>query len=232
MGVKTKICGLSTEEAVAAASAGGAAFLGFVFYPPSPRAITARRAAHLCVGVPSGIARVGLFVDGDDRVIEAALAEAPIDMLQFHGSETPDRVAAAKLRFGRPVMKAVAVAGPEDVGRAARYQDVADFLLFDAKPPRRTDVLPGGNGLAFDWELIAGRSWRVPWMLSGGLTAESLPDAVRISGAAAVDVSSGVESRPGVKDLEKIRAFLAAARALPDTPSRAGERHTLPPMAR
>ena len=232
MGVTTKICGLSTEEAVAAASAGGVAFLGFVFYPPSPRAVTPRQAARLCTGVPSGIARVGLFVDADDRAIEATLEEAPLEMLQFHGSETPDRVAAAKLRFGRPVMKAVAIAGPEDVAGAAPYQDVADFLLFDAKPPRRLDALPGGNGLAFDWELIAGRSWRVPWMLSGGLTAELLPEAVRISGAAAVDVSSGVESRPGVKDVEKIRAFLAAARALQDAPSRAGKPYTWPPVAR
>ena len=214
MGVATKICGLSTEEAVTAASAGGAAFLGFVFYPPSPRAITPRRAAHLCADVPAGIVRVGLFVDADDRAIAAVLAEAPIEMLQFHGSETPDRVAAAKRRFGRPVMKAVAVAGPEDVAGAAPYQDVADFLLFDAKPPRRMDALPGGNGLVFDWELIAGRSWHVPWMLSGGLTAKSLAEAVRISGAVVVDVSSGIESCPGVKDVEKIRAFLAAARTL------------------
>ncbi|MBV8935041.1 MAG: phosphoribosylanthranilate isomerase [Alphaproteobacteria bacterium] len=214
MGIATKICGLSTEEAVSAASAGGAAFLGFVFYPPSPRAITPRRAARLCAGVPPGITRVGLFVDADDRAIDRVLAEAPVEMLQFHGGETPDRVAAAKLRFGRPVMKAVPVAGPEDVASAARYQGVADFLLFDAKPPRRIDALPGGNGLAFDWELIAGCSWRVPWMLSGGLNAESLVEAVRISGTAAVDVSSGVESRPGVKDVEKIRAFLAAAHAL------------------
>src|SRR5215469_1254754 len=231
MGIAIKICGLSTEEAVAAASAGGAAFLGFVFYPPSPRAVTPRGAARLCTGVPSGIARVGLFVDADDRAIEATLEEAPLEMLQFHGSETPDRVAAAKLRFGRPVMKAVAITGTEDVLGAVRYQDVADLLLYDAKA-HRPDALPGGNGLAFDWELIAGRSWRVPWMLSGGLTAESLPEAVRVSGAAAVDVSSGVESRPGVKDVEKIRAFLAAAQALQDTPRRAGEGHTLPPMAR
>jgi len=199
---------------VTAASAGGAAYLGFVFYPPSPRAVTPRRAARLCAGVPAGIARVGLFVDADEGVIEAALAAAPIDILQFHGSETPERVAAAKLRFGRPVMKAVAIAGFEDVLAAARYEDVADVLLFDAKPPRRPDPLPGGNGLAFDWALIAGRSWRAPWMLSGGLTAELLLEAVRISGAAAVDVSSGVESRPGIKDLAKIRAFLSTARTL------------------
>src|SRR5439155_26825878 len=149
-------------------------------------------------------------------------AAAPINLLQFHGGESPERVAEAKIRFGRPVIKAVAIAGPEDVLAAARYAEVADLLLFDAKPPRRPDALPGGNGLAFDWALIAGRSWRVPWMLSGGLTAELLPDAVRISGATAVDVSSGVESRPGIKDLDKIRAFLATARAL----------QIPPPMAR
>ena len=183
-----------------AASAGGAAYVGFVFYPPSPRAVTPQRAARLCAGVPAGIARVGLFVDADDRVIEAALTVAPIDILQFHGGETPERVAVAKQRFGRPVMKAVAIAKFEDVLGAARYEDVADILLFDAKPPRRLDALPGGNGLAFDWTLIADCPWRTP----------------------AVDVSSGVESRPGVKDLDKIRAFLAAASKL----------QTPPPMAR
>ena len=214
MSVAAKICGLSTEAAVTAAVAGGAAYLGFVFYPPSPRAVTAERAARVCAGVPEGIARVGLFVDADDDAIAAVLARAPIDLMQFHGGESPERVADAKTRFGRPVMKTIAIAGPEDVVAAARYEEVADLLLFDAKPPRRPEALPGGNGLAFDWGLIAGRSWRCPWMLSGGLTAELLPEAVRISGATAVDVSSGVESRPGEKDLDKIGAFLAAVRAL------------------
>jgi phosphoribosylanthranilate isomerase len=214
MSVAAKICGLSTEVAVTAAVAGGAAYLGFVFYPPSPRAITAGRAASLGAAVPEGIAKVGLFVDADDDAIAAVLAEAPIDLLQFHGGESPERVAEAKARFGRPVIKTVAIAGLGDVLAAARYEEVADLLLFDAKPPRRPDALPGGNGLAFDWGLIAGRTWRRPWMLSGGLTAELLPEAVRISGAAAVDVSSGVERRPGEKDLDKIGAFLAAARAL------------------
>jgi phosphoribosylanthranilate isomerase len=214
MSVAAKICGLSTEAAVTAAVAGGAAYLGFVFYPPSPRAVTAERAARVCAGVPEGIARVGLFVDADDDAIAAVLAVAPIDLMQFHGGETPERVADAKTRFGRPVIKTIAIAGPEDVLAAARYEEVADRLLFDAKPPRRPEALPGGNGLAFDWALIAGRSWRRPWMLSGGLTAEMLPEAVRISGATAVDVSSGVESRPGEKNLGKIAAFLAAARAL------------------
>ncbi len=229
MSVAAKICGLSTEAAVTAAVAGGAAYLGFVFYPPSPRAVTAEGAARVCAGVPEGIARVGLFVDAEDDAIAAVLAVAPIDLMQFHGGETPERVADAKTRFGRPVIKTIAIAGPgfgrpviktiaiagpEDVLAAARYEEVADRLLFDAKPPRRPEALPGGNGLAFDWALIAGRSWRRPWMLSGGLTAEMLPEAVRISGAAAVDVSSGVESRPGEKNLGKIAAFLAAARAL------------------
>jgi len=214
MSVAAKICGLSTEAAVTAAVAGGAAYLGFNFYPPSPRAVTAERAARVCAGVPEGIARVGLFVDADNDTIAAVLAAAPINLLQFHGGESPERVADAKTRFGRPVIKAVAIAGPEDVLAAARYEEVADLLLFDAKPPRRSDALPGGNGLAFDWALIAGRSWRRPWMLSGGLTAELLTEAVRISGAAAVDVSSGVESRRGAKDLNKINAFLAVARTL------------------
>lgn len=214
MTLAAKICGLSTEAAVTAAVTGGAVYLGFVFYPPSPRAVTAAKAARLCAAVPSGIARVGLFVDADDDAIRAVLAEAPIDILQFHGHESPDRVVDAKLRFARPVMKAVAIGAPEDVLGAGRYEEVADLLLFDAKPPRRPDALPGGNGLAFDWELIAGRSWHREWMLSGGLTAELLPEAVRISGAKAVDVSSGVERRPGEKDLDKIRDFLAAARAL------------------
>jgi phosphoribosylanthranilate isomerase len=214
MSIQAKICGLSSETAVAAAIAGGAAYVGFVFYPPSPRAVRPERAGTLCRTVPSAIGRVALFVDADDATIAAVLEAAPIDILQFHGFETPARVAEAKRRFDRPVMKAISIANPQDVALAERYESVADLLLFDAKPPRRADALPGGNGLAFDWHLIAGRQWRVPWMLSGGLTAELLPEAVRISGTSAVDVSSGVEHRPGVKDADKIRAFLMVARGL------------------
>jgi phosphoribosylanthranilate isomerase len=214
MTIAAKICGLSSEAAVAAAVEGGAAYLGFVFYPPSPRAVSPARAGALCAAVPSGVQRVGLFVDAEDDAIRAVLDRAPIDILQFHGHESPDRISDVKLRFHRPVMKAIAVAAPEDVLAATRYEEVADLLLFDAKPPRRVDALPGGNGLAFDWHLIAGHKWRRPWMLSGGLTAALLPEAVRISGAAAVDVSSGVERRPGDKDPDKIREFLAVARTL------------------
>ena len=214
MSIAAKICGLSSEAAVAAAVAGGAAYVGFVFYPPSPRAVGPAHAALLSEAVPAEVWRVGLFVDADDAAIAAVLDVAPLDLLQFHGNESPGRVAGAKRRFRRPIMKAIAIAGPEDVLAAARYEDDADMLLFDAKPPRRADALPGGNGLAFDWRLIAGREWRLPWMLSGGLTAALLPEAVRVSGAGAVDVSSGVERSPGDKDPDKIREFLRVARGL------------------
>ena len=213
-GVAVKICGLSTEATVAAAVAGGAAFVGFVFYPPSPRAVTPARAGALAAAVPAGIVRVGLFVDPTDEALAATLAEAPLDMLQLHGRESAERVAAVRRRFGLAVMKAVPIAAAEDFAAAAPYLDVADRLLFDAKPPRRAGALPGGNGEAFDWRLLAGRAFPIPWMLSGGLTAETLAEAVRQSGAASVDVSSGVETAPGVKDRAKIAAFLAAARRL------------------
>ena len=214
MTVAAKICGLSSAEAVAAAVTGGAAYVGFVFYPPSPRAVTPETAGRLAAAVPAGIRRVGLFVDADDARIAEVLAAVPLDLLQFHGRESPERVAAAKARFRLPVVKAVAIAGPDDVDAAAGYEAVADLLLFDAKPPPRPEALPGGNGLVFDWQLIAGRSWRRAWLLSGGLNAAILPEAVRVSGATAVDVSSGVESRLGHKDSDKIRAFLAVARTL------------------
>ena len=214
MSIAAKICGLSQPDAVAAAIAGGAAALGFVFYAPSPRNVAAARVAELCRAVPAGITRVGLFVDADDATIAAVLAAVPLDMLQLHGGETPSRVAAVRSRFALPVMKALPIADPADVAAADAYLDVADRLLFDARPPRRADALPGGNGLVFDWRLIAGRGWRLPWTLSGGLTASNVAEGVRLTGARAVDVSSGVESAPGVKDTAKIAAFLAAAGAI------------------
>ncbi len=169
--------------------------------------------------MPAGIARVGLFVDADDATIAAVLEVAPLDLLQLHGSESPARVAAVKSRFARPVMKALPIADPADAAAADAYRDVADRLLFDARPPRLPGALPGGNGLVFDWRLIAGRSWHLPWMLSGGLTAANVAEAVRLTGAASVDVSSGVESAPGVKDPAKIAAFLAAVGAIPGATS-------------
>ena len=210
MSVEAKICGLSTAEAVASAVRHGARFVGFVFYPPSRRTVTPALAGALAALVPPGVTKVGLFVDADDATLAEALAQAPLDLLQFHGRESAERVAWAKRRFGKPVMKAIPVAGEADLTRAEAYYGVADRLIFDAKPPKDATV-PGGNGLVFDWELLGGRRWPVPWMLSGGLTPDNLATAVRITHAGAVDVSSGVESAPGIKDPEKIAAFLARA---------------------
>jgi phosphoribosylanthranilate isomerase len=213
MSVAVKVCGLSSPEAVAAAARNGARYIGFIFYPPSPRNLTPAAAGALAAAVPAGIIKVGTFVDADDEAIAAVLARAPLDLLQFHGKESPERVGAAKRRFCKPVMKAIPVAAAADLALAPRYYGVADRLLFDAKPPKDA-VIPGGNGLVFDWELLGRQRWRLPWMLSGGLTADNLGDAVRIAHAEAIDVSSGVESAPGVKDIEKIAAFLGRARQL------------------
>ena len=213
MSVAAKICGLSTAEGVAAAARGGARYVGFVFYPPSRCNLTPALAGALAAVVPAGITKVGLFVDADDATLDAATSGAPLDLLQFHGKESPERVLWAKKRFGRPVMKAIPIAAESDLERAKAYYGAADLLLFDAKPPKDA-VVPGGNGLVFDWQLLGGRRWPVPWMLSGGLTPQNLGEAVRITHATAVDVSSGVERAPGIKDPEKIAAFLARAREL------------------
>lgn len=215
MSVAVKICGLSTPETLAVAVAAGARFVGFVFFPRSPRHLTPARAGALARLVPPGITRVGVFVDPTDATLEAVLAEVPLDLLQLHGDETPQRVAGIKARFGCAVMKAIPVAGAADLDAAPPYFAVADRLLFDAKPPRLDGrLMPGGNGLALDWELLRERRWPLPWLLSGGLDPDNLAEAVRLSGARGADVSSGVEVAPGVKDPAKIRAFLARARDL------------------
>ena len=215
MSVAVKICGLNSPAAVRAAVTGGARFVGFIFYPPSPRNLTPEEAAPLASSVAPGITRVGVFVDPDDAMLAATIAKVPLEMLQFHGSETPQRLAAIKDRYRVKVMKAIKVASELDLQAARDYFAVADWLMFDAKaPPERTGALPGGNALAFDWELLRQRNWPLPWILSGGLTVENLAEATKISRAEIVDVSSGVERRPGEKDPEKIRAFLARARAL------------------
>jgi phosphoribosylanthranilate isomerase len=210
MSVDVKICGLSTLESVAAASSGGAKFVGFVFYPPSPRNLTPEQASPLAASVPAGITRVGVFVDPDDELLARVLAKSPLDLIQLHGEEAPERVASIKQKFGKRAMKAIKVAGAADLDAAPRYFGVADWLMFDARPLKES-TRPGGNALAFDWELLHKRRWPLPWMLSGGLNPGNLGEAARISGATAVDVSSGVESRPGVKDIAKIREFLAQA---------------------
>ncbi len=215
MSVEAKICGINSPEALAAAIDGGARWVGLVFYPPSPRSLRPAAAAALAREAAGRTIRTGLFVDPDDALLEATLAEVQLDLLQLHGAEAPERVRTIRARFGLPVMKAIPVAGPEDIEAAHRWADVVDRLLFDAKPPRdMKDALPGGNALSFDWELLGGTRWPVPWMLSGGLTAENLAEAARISGAPAVDVSSGVEARPGVKDPKKIAEFLRVAASL------------------
>jgi phosphoribosylanthranilate isomerase len=211
--IAAKICGLSSAEAVTAAVRHGARSVGFVFYPPSRRNVTPALAGALATLVPAGITKVGVFVDAVDGAIEAALAGTPLDLLQFHGRESPERVLAVKRRFGKPVMKAIPVAAAADLDRARPYYGAADLLMFDAKPPKDA-IVPGGHGLVFDWELLGERRWPVPWMLSGGLTPENLGEAVRITHAGAVDVSSGVERAPGMKDPERIAAFLARAREL------------------
>lgn len=211
---QVKICGLTRPEHVAAAVEAGAAFVGFVFFPKSPRSLTPEAAATLALEVPPGVARVGLFVNPDDALLDAVLAVVPLDILQLHGSETPDRVAEIKARTGLPVMKAVGVAGPQDLDALWDYGLVADMLLVDAKAPKDA-ALPGGNGLAFDWRLLVGRKFLTPWMLAGGLTPDNVAEAVRLTGARIVDVSSGVESAPGEKDGALIRDFVAAAADVP-----------------
>jgi phosphoribosylanthranilate isomerase len=213
MPVDVKICGLSTPEAVTAAVEGGARYIGFVFFPPSPRALTPSRAAALLASVPTGPARVGLFVDADDALLDEVLASVALDMLQFHGSELPERVAEVKARYGVAVIKAVPVAAAGDLVPARAYEGVADMLLFDARPPKGASR-PGGNARAFDWSLVRDRGWRLPWLLAGGIDAENVVEAVRASGAPAVDVSSGVEDRPGLKNPAKIRTLLKIAAAI------------------
>jgi phosphoribosylanthranilate isomerase len=210
MGLIVKICGLKTSGSLTAAVTGGARYIGFVFCARSPRAITAEQAGKFISLLPEGVTSVGLFVDPDDMLLNATLAQAPLGMIQLHGDEAPERVAAIRQRYSRPVMKAIGVATATDLDIADRYDESADMLLFDAKPPR-DGALPGGNGLPFSWDLLKGRSFKKPWMLAGGLTADNLADAVAASGAHLVDVSSGVEDAPGEKSVSKIKAFLEAA---------------------
>jgi phosphoribosylanthranilate isomerase len=210
MRVRVKICGLTEPAGLAAAVSAGAAYVGFVFFPKSPRNLSLAAARDLALSVPPGVAKVALTVDATDAALDAILKDVPIDLLQLHGHESPARVAEVRARHGLPVMKAVGVAVTDDLPQIEAYASVADQILIDAKPPKGAD-LPGGNGLSFDWRLIAGRRWLVPWMLAGGLTADNVAEAIRLTGARQVDVSSGVESAPGVKDPAKVAAFCRAA---------------------
>ena len=211
MSIRVKICGLKRPEHVAAAVEGGAAYVGFVFFPRSPRAITPAEAVPLALEVPPGIAKVALTVDADDATLDELLTLVPLDMLQLHGSESPERVAEVRQRFGLPVMKAVGFGGEEDIPTLEAALQAADQVLVDAKPPKHADR-PGGHGMPFDWRLLTGRRWPVPWMLAGGLTPGNVAEAVALTGARQVDVSTGVEKVKGEKDVGLIRAFLEAAR--------------------
>jgi len=206
---KAKICGLTDEDAVVAAVKYGAAFLGAVFFPPSPRHLSPERAAELFDGTPEEIVKVGLFVDPTDDDLDQVLALVRLDMIQLHGSESPERVDAVRAEFGLPVMKALSIRDRNDLDQAARYADHADWLLFDAKAPEAA-ACPGGNAQSFDWSVLEGFHSPLPWMLAGGLTPDNVAEALRRTNAAVVDVSSGVERAPGQKDPAKIKAFLKA----------------------
>jgi phosphoribosylanthranilate isomerase len=210
--VAVKICGLTESRGLKAAIAHGAAYVGFVFFRRSPRLVSIKQAAKLAALVPRGVTSVGLFVDPTDADLDQTLDHVPLEMIQLHGQETPARVAEVRKRTGLPVMKVIGVATAHDVLGAGAYDNVADRLLFDAKPPPGA-ARPGGNAVAFDWSLMRAYAGRLPWGLAGGLAKENIAAAIAASGARMVDVSSGVETRPGAKSPAKIRAFLAAVAA-------------------
>lgn len=211
MTVTAKICGINDPEAMRAAIAGGASHVGLVFYPPSPRSVQPGEAMTLASVVPQQVQKVGLFVDPENDQIDKTLFVAKLDILQLHGDEPPDRVADLKSRTGKKVMKVIKVSDPSDLAQAEAYTRVADLLMFDAKPPKdMKNALPGGNAVSFDWRILSGRQWPLPWMLAGGLNAANVSDAVSLSDAPIVDTSSGVEDVPGRKNPEKITEFLRA----------------------
>lgn len=220
MTVEVKICGINDEASLRAAVTHGARFVGFVFYPRSPRAVKATVILPWTRSLSEAVIAVGLLVDpNDDDVADAVLSG--VQMLQLHGNESPARLSAIRERTGLKVMKAIKVATVEDLSLIPQFEPVADWLLFDAKPPvDRPENLPGGNARAFDWEIMAGARIRRPWMLAGGIHPGNLADAVRQSGAAVIDVSSGVEDRPGVKNPAKIAELLAVSRQAGYNPAR------------
>ncbi|HWA50122.1 MAG TPA: phosphoribosylanthranilate isomerase [Dongiaceae bacterium] len=215
MAVVAKICGLKTPETVAAAVEYGAGLIGFNFYARSPRSTDPANVKRLGALVPPRVKKVGLIVDETDDRIAEILAGCDLDVLQLHGKETPQRVAEIRARFGKPVIKVISVSAAEDLAPVAGYEPLVDYLMFDAKPPKSmVGALPGGNALSFDWTLLGGRSFARPWLLAGGLNPDNVAEAVKVTGAPMVDVSSGVEDRPGEKNVSKIKAFLDATRRL------------------
>jgi len=218
MDLTVKICGLRSLEALDSAIETGADMVGFVFFPPSPRHVDFALARELSARVAGRAVKVALSVNADDDWLAESIAALQPDLLQLHGKETPQRVAAVKTRFHLPVMKAIAVETAEDLAGVSRYAAVADRLIFDARAPREA-TRPGGLGRPFDWRLLKNLDPRVPFMLSGGLNRENVAEAIDITGARGVDVSSGVERAPGEKDPDLIRGFIQAVRAHTLTPA-------------
>ena len=210
IGVSSKICGLKTPGDVEMVAAAKATYCGFVFFAKSPRNISIEQARECALAAPLGLAKVALTVDADDAFLDALTQSVPLDMLQLHGHERPERVAYVKARYGLPVMKAIGIANAQDLDQIDEYGSVADQLLVDAKPVPGAE-LPGGNGLRFDWRLLQGRRWPTPWMLAGGLTPTNVAEAVALTGARQVDVSSGVESAPGQKAPDLVAHFVENA---------------------
>lgn len=211
MSVAVKICGINDPVAIQAALSAGAEFVGLVFYPRSPRAVTIEQAQRLVALVPPDITPVGLFVDPTDEEILKIGRQVMLHMVQLHGNETPERVQQIKNLTGMPVMKAIKIESAADFAQVSSYEQVADWLLFDAKPADSVNALPGGNAVSFDWSLLKDRTFNKPWMLAGGLNAGNITNAVRMTGASVIDVSSGVEDSPGHKNPDKIRELLALA---------------------
>ena len=210
MSIRCKLCGLTTLDDISAAVRADASYIGFVFFLGSPRNLEIQAANLLLEATPKHVTKVGLVVDADNNFLDRLTSSACLDMLQLHGNETYQRVAEVKARYGLSVMKAFGISNLGDVRDAQHYGEVADQLLLDAKPNSVSD-LPGGNGISFDWNLLAGSSWKVPWMLAGGLNPNNVASAVKLSGARQVDVSSGIETAPGKNNAELMSEFVMQA---------------------
>ena len=213
MSIDVKICGLIDEVSVDAAVEGGAAMIGFVFFPPSPRFLSVERASELIARVSNNAKCVGHVVDADDQWLDKVVDGAGVNMLQLHGKETPERAKDIRKKFGLPVIKSLPIQESGDVANAYNFENEVEYIMFDAKPPKNASQ-PGGNARAFDWSLLSNQEFKFPWILAGGLTAENVSEAIKISGAGVVDVSSGVEDKPGHKNIEKIQYFLTVSAAL------------------
>ena len=211
---EVKICGISTLADYLACAACDVDYVGFVFFEKSPRHLTIEQAIKMANIVPDGICKTALVVDPSDKDLDDLLDKVPVDMIQLHGHESAERVSEVKDKFGLPVMKAVGISDESDLVNLYEHSRIADQILVDAKPPKNA-VLPGGNGLSFDWKLLAGRRWSTPWMLAGGLNSSNLLQAAKLTGARQFDVSSGVETSTGVKDIKLISDFIQAANGDP-----------------